>query len=262
LVISRDGRRIVRLAAAGDLHVYETALERWQRAFAALEGVDLVLLAGDLTADGRAEQAETLGVAARESPAPVVAVLGNHDWHCGAQDEIAGALETAGVTVLSRTCASFSLEETSVGVVGCKGFVGGFLDARMPDFGEALLREVYAETGRDVDALDRGLESIAACGVRVVLLHYAPTCSTLVGERETIWTFLGSDRLAAPISRHKPDLVLHGHAHGGTFEGSIGPVAVHNVALPVIRRDFQVFEVEPAPAEEEVRRASSSVRSS
>jgi Icc-related predicted phosphoesterase len=243
-----DGRQLVRLAAAGDLHVYETALERWQRSFAALGGADLVLLAGDLTADGRAAQAETLAQACRECAAPVVAVLGNHDWHCGEQEEIAAALGTAGVTVLDRACAVFDVRGTAVGVVGCKGFVGGFLDARMPDFGEPLLRQVYAETGRDVDALDRGLQELAGCALRVVLLHYAPTAATLEGERETIWTFLGSDRLAAPISRHQPDLVLHGHAHGGMFAGAIGPVAVHNVALPVIRRDFCLFELQPEAA--------------
>jgi Icc-related predicted phosphoesterase len=76
-----------------------------------------------------------------------------------------------------------------------------------------------------------------------VLLHYAPTEQTLMGEPRTIWTMLGSDRLAAPIATHEPDLVLHGHAHAGTFEGAIGNVPVYNVSVPVMERDFWVFEV-------------------
>ena len=38
-----------------------------------------------------------------------------------------------------------------------------------------------------------------------------------VGEPPRIWGNLGADRLAPPIAEHEPDLVLHGHAHAGTF---------------------------------------------
>jgi Icc-related predicted phosphoesterase len=80
--------------------------------------------------------------------------------------------------------------------------------------------------------------------VRIVLLHYAPTCETIVGEPPGIWPFLGCDRLAAPIAQHEPDLVLHGHAHAGTFEGEIGGSPVYNVAVPVTGRDFWLFELD------------------
>ena len=73
----------------------------------------------------------------------------------------------------------------------------------------------------------------------IVLLHYAPVPETLVGEPETIWAFLGSSRLAAPIGAHRPDLVLHGHAHRGSFATELGPVPVRNVAVHVIGKDFE-----------------------
>ena len=79
--------------------------------------------------------------------------------------------------------------------------------------------------------------------MRVVLLHYAPVAATLAGEPEGIWTMLGSDRLAGPIGEHESDLVLHGHAHAGTFQGAIGAVPVYNVSVPVMARDFWVFEL-------------------
>jgi Icc-related predicted phosphoesterase len=106
------------------------------------------------------------------------------------------------------------------------------------------LRRVYAETTEEVLALERGLEAIRDCDVRIVLLHYAPTATTLAGEPETIWTFLGSDRLAVPIAAHPPDIVLHGHGHAGTFRGAIGDVPVYNVAQAVIKRDFWIFELD------------------
>jgi uncharacterized protein len=85
---------------------------------------------------------------------------------------------------------------------------------------------------------------VATSPTRIALLHYAPTEETLVGEPEGIWPFLGTDRLAAPIREHEPDLVLHGHAHRGTPEGRIGTVPVHNVALPLLGGRFKVFDLE------------------
>jgi Icc-related predicted phosphoesterase len=57
---------------------------------------------------------------------------------------------------------------------------------------------------------------------------------------------LGTDRLAHPIAEHRPDLVLHGHAHAGTFQGEVSGVPVYNVSVPVMKRDFWVFEVTAA----------------
>jgi Icc-related predicted phosphoesterase len=184
-----------------------------------------------------------LAEACRQLDVPVVAVLGNHDWHLNRTHELVAVLTDAGIRVLERSSTRFDVRGTDVGIVGLKGFVGGFPDYVLPDFGEPLLREVYAETTEDVVALDRELEEVAGCDVRIVLLHYAPTTTTLEGEPRGIWPFLGSDRLAGPIAEHRPDLVLHGHAHAGTFEGFIGRIPVYNVAIPVTGRDFWSFEL-------------------
>ena len=95
----------------------------------------------------------------------------------------------------------------------------------------------------EVAALDEALRAIALCPFRIVLLHYAPTTETLEGERRDIWAFLGTDRLAVPIAEHAPDLVLHGHAHAGTFAGRVGEVPVYNVSVPVMGEDWWVFEM-------------------
>ena len=98
----------------------------------------------------------------------------------------------------------------------------------------------------EVAALDESLRAIAMCPFRIVLLHYAPTTQTLEGERRDIWVFLGTDRLAVPIAEHAPDLVLHFHAHAGTFAGAIGEVPVYNVSVPVMGEDWWVFEMSGA----------------
>jgi Icc-related predicted phosphoesterase len=234
----------IRIAAAGDIHCSEAARGRIEAAFAGLDSnVDLVLLAGDLTTHGDPAQAAVLADASRGVEVPIFAVLGNHDWHANRRDEVAAVLVDAGIRVLEREARTCRIRATTVGVAGTKGFVGGFPDSELPDFGEPLLRQVYAETSAEVAALDRGLTEIDDCALRIALLHYSPAQSTLEGERRTIWSFLGSDRLARPITRHEPDLVLHGHAHAGTFEGALGTVPVYNVAVPVMQRDFWIFEL-------------------
>ncbi|CAN5362896.1 metallophosphoesterase [soil metagenome] len=234
----------IRVAAAGDIHAGEPLRERIERAFAGVaHEADLVLLAGDLTTHGLPEQAEVLADACREIQVPIVAVLGNHDHHSGYSDDVRTTLEAAGVIVLERSHTILEIGEVEVGIAGTKGFVGGFTGAEIADFGEPALRHVYAETTLEVEALERGLEEIAGCHKTVVLLHYAPVQDTLVGEPESIWAFLGSGRLAGPIGAHRPDLVVHGHAHHGTAHGAIGEVPVHNVAVQVTGQDFVVFEL-------------------
>jgi Icc-related predicted phosphoesterase len=235
----------VRIAAAGDVHTHPETRDHTREAFARVEGeADIVLLAGDLTTHGEPEQAEVLAEAVQGLEVPVLAVLGNHDWHANRTGEVVRILEDAGVRMLDRAHTTVCVGDIEVGIAGAKGFIGGFPGSYLPDFGEPLLREAYAETGRDAEALATGLQAIRHCPVRVVLLHYAPVPDTLAGEPREIWTMLGSDRLAAPIAEHEPDLVLHGHAHHGTFEGSLGDVPVYNVAVPLMGRDFWVFEVE------------------
>jgi uncharacterized protein len=206
--------------------------------------VDLVLLAGDLTSHGTVEEAETLCEAAPAAEAPVFAVLGNHDWQGDAAEAIGARLREAGIGLLERESRTCLIDGVEVGIAGCKGFVGGFAPRHLPDFGEPSLRAVYAETTAEVEALDAGLREIATCPLRIVLLHYSPAEETLAGEPREIFTFLGSDRLAAPILEHGPDLVLHGHAHAGAPQGRIGETPVLNVSQPVLGEPFWRTEID------------------
>ena len=236
-----------KIAAGGDMHATEAhgpqlreALER-----AAVEA-DLILLAGDLTADGEPTEAEVLAEACRPLDVPVFAVLGNHDHHLQKEEEIAAVLDRAGVHVLVRDFAVCEVRGVEIGVVGTKGFVGGFPGSALPDYGERLLRAVYAETTEEARAIGRGLRRISHCALRIVLLHYAPIAETLAGEPPGIHAFLGSSRLANPIQEYRPDVVFHGHAHAGTFEGRVGETPVYNVAAQVTGRDFYLFDLEVA----------------
>jgi Icc-related predicted phosphoesterase len=235
----------VRVAAAGDLHAAEAHRGRLESAFAGLEGnADLVLLAGDLTAHGDPDEAAVLAEARRSVDLPVYAVLGNHDHHLDRMVEIGDVLSAADIHVLDRTTAVADVNGVELGIVGTKGFVGGFPGSSLPDFGERLLRQVYAEASEEVHAIERGLQAVSHCDLRVVLLHYAPIVETLEGEPLGIQPFLGCGRMATPIAEYLPDLVLHGHAHAGSFEGAIGNTPVLNVAVHVTGRDFFVIDLD------------------
>ena len=122
---------------------------------------------------------------------------------------------------------------------GVRGRLPGFDADRLRRADHA--RGLCGDDGR-AGALDRGLVAVAGCPVRIVLLHYAPTDSTIEGEPPGSGPS-SSDRLGRPIADHLPDLVLHGHGHAGTYEGFVGAVPVYNVSLPVMGQDFAVFEL-------------------
>ena len=244
---------VIRIAAAGDVHASEAIRERVESAFERVEDeADVILLAGDLTTTGELEQAQVLADACRAVSIPVFAVLGNHDYHAGCATEMASLLTEAGVRVLNRSWQTCEVASMQLGVVGTKGFVGGFPGCVLPDFGEPLLREVYAETSREAEVISHGLREIVHCDLRIVLLHYAPVEATVMGEPAGIHVLLGSDRLATPIAECGADLVLHGHAHAGSFEGRIGQIPVYNVAVHVTGRDFWIFDLEGARGRSEV----------
>src|SRR3954468_13851312 len=241
--------RTVRVAAAGDIHAGAAERDRVREAFERVEEqADLILLAGDLTQHGQVDEVCVVADACRELQVPVVAVLGNHDWQSDRPADLVRALAEAGVVVLERSHTILPIKGVSVGVAGVKGFVGGFGN-QWANFGEPLFREAYAETTKDVEGLERSLAAIEPCAVRVALLHYSPVEATLVGEPERLWLVLGGDRLARPIRQHRPDLVVHGHAHHGSFEGAVDGVPVYNVAVHVMGREFWVFELSPDEAE-------------
>src|SRR3954453_16730802 len=162
----------IRVAAVGDVHADATRKDHLEAAFTNVRGqADLVLLAGDLTTYGRPDEARVVAEASQLAGLPVFSVLGNHDWHSDRADEVKAGMEEAGVTMLDRSWTTQDVDGEEVAIVGTKGFVGGFPGSHMPDFGEPLLREVYAETGREVAALERGLRATCGCDYRIPRMH-------------------------------------------------------------------------------------------
>jgi uncharacterized protein len=238
------------IAAGGDLHFAPaTKVAAMQAELrAAASAADMVLLAGDLTASGRPEEAASLAEACADMGAPVVCVLGNHDRRWEGGRAVAAALRRAGAVVLDPGSHVIEVSGARVGIAGVTGAPGGFSGRPVWGLGAAGERRWRRAAAAEAKALDTALAELAGCSIRIALLHYAPTQETLAGERPHLWAALGSDQLAVPIHRHRPQLVLHAHAHEGSPRGQLGGVPVLNVSAQVIGKPLALLDLPGEPA--------------
>jgi Icc-related predicted phosphoesterase len=233
---------VIRIAAVGDVHFAEDSCGRLSPYWSRLaEHADVFLLVGDLTNIGSRSQALALAEELSVVRVPMVAVLGNHDFHADEPEAVRTALESVGVTVLEGGAVTLPIGERTLGIAGVKGFGGGFAGACGHDFGEPEMKAFIRATERSADQLERALNGLDA-DYRIALTHYAPVKDTLAGERLEIYPFLGAFQLAEAIDRGGAHLAIHGHAHHGAERG-ITPrgVPVRNVAMPLLRRPYGLY---------------------
>ncbi len=133
----------LRVAAIGDLHVHQNSTETLQALFEKIsQAADVLALCGDLTHLGLPQEAEKLANDLRACRIPVVAVLGNHDYQSGQQEEVKKVMRAAKVVVLEET-ETFQLN--GVGFAGAKGFGGGFDNHMLTPFGEESIKHFVSE---------------------------------------------------------------------------------------------------------------------
>ena len=246
-------RDTVRIAAVSDVHYGKQSQGALQSLFSQIaERADVLLMPGDLTDYGLAEEARVL---ARDLTAcvkiPIVAVLGNHDFESDQQDEIVRILADAGVHVLDGD----SVELQGVGFAGVKGFAGGFGRGTLGPWGERAIKAFVQESVNEALKLESALARLKATH-RIALLHYAPVQDTVLGEPVEIFPWLGSSRLEEPLSRYRVHAVVHGHAHKGSPQGKTAQgIPVYNVSIQVLRASYPdqpAFRIIEVPREARV----------
>jgi Icc-related predicted phosphoesterase len=235
---------MIRIAAVGDIHYDKGSSGRLTKYFSGLrDTADILLLAGDLTQLGTIEEITVLAEDLGECEIPIVAVLGNHDYHSDLGDKVSEILTEAGVTVLEGTAVTFRFGSSTVGIAGSKGFGGGFVGACGSDFGEKEMKAFIRFTKNRAEALKTALAGLET-DYKIALTHYSPVAETLLGEKKEIYPFLGSYLLAEAIDRGGADIAFHGHAHHGVEKGlTPGGIPVRNVAFPVIRHAFNIYNL-------------------
>jgi Icc-related predicted phosphoesterase len=235
----------MRIAATADLHFSPQSYDRIRESMQRVrDEADVLILAGDLTNFGKPEEMQSLLNALVRIRVPIVAVLGNHDYESGAQDELMRMMSAEGIKVLDGS----SYERDGVGFAGTKGFYGGFGRGALTAFGEPEVKAFVQAGLNEALKLERALSYLRA-EKRIVITHYSPVRDTVEGEPYDIYPFLGSSRLAEVIDRFGAVLAVHGHAHHGKAEGkTTAGIPVYNCAMGLMQqRDgglpYRVFDV-------------------
>src|SRR5690606_13246283 len=97
----------------------EDVLGRYRPALEQLpERADVLLLAGDLTRYGTVAEARCVATEFGGVGVPVIAVLGNHDYHCDEVPQVVSVLADAGITVLEGTSTVLTINGVRLGVAG------------------------------------------------------------------------------------------------------------------------------------------------
>lgn len=226
-----------RIAAVADIHVKVSDKGKWTDYFREIsKQADMLLIGGDLTDTGDEVEAQILSDELKNCNIPVVAVLGNHDHEKGRQKLIRQTVQNDNVHILDGEAIVIG----NIGIAGAKGFGGGFDNHMLSMFGEEGMKAFVRESVNEELRLDRALNRLEQEYddiKKVVLLHYAPIKSTILGEPEQIFPFLGCSRLAEPINRQEIVAVFHGHAHKGVLEGETSTgIKVYNVAKPILQK--------------------------
>ncbi|HJV83731.1 metallophosphoesterase family protein [Noviherbaspirillum sp.] len=225
----------IRLAAVGDLHCTQTSTSELRSFFLqAADNADILLLCGDLTDYGLPEEAHVLAEALSPARIPVVAVLGNHDFESGKENEVRRILTGAGVHMLDGEAC----EIHGIGIAGVKGFAGGYGRRSLGPWGESAIKHFVNEAIQETLKFESALAKLRT-SQRIGLLHYSPIQATVEGEPPEIFAFLGTSRLEEPLIRYPVNAVFHGHAHRGQPEGkTANNIPVYNVAKPLLERTF------------------------
>jgi Icc-related predicted phosphoesterase len=243
---------VIRFAAVGDLHCTKSSAGTLRSLFTeASRAADALLLCGDLTDYGTADEAKVLADELSAASVPVIAVLGNHDHESGTPEIVCEILVSAGVKVLDGE----AVEVHGVGIAGAKGFCGGFGRGALGPWGEQAIKTFVNEALHEALKLESALAKLRTHH-RIALLHYSPIEATVQGEPLEIYPFLGTTRLEEPLIRYPVAAVFHGHAHRGSPEGrTVNGTPVYNVARPLLQRlnphvpPFRLLELPVVAAE-------------
>jgi Icc-related predicted phosphoesterase len=231
----------VRIAATADIHYGKHSRGQLHDVFAEISrSADVLLLCGDLTDFGLAEEAEQLVSDLRAAVRiPMIGVLGNHDFESAEQELVLRVMDQAGVNMLDGD----SIDIDGIGFAGVCGFAGGFGRRMLNAWGEPLMKKFVQEAIDQAVRLEQGLAKLQTVK-KVVMLHYSPIRETVVGEPAEIFPFMGSSRLEEPINRFRVNAVFHGHAHNGASDGATSTgIPVYNVSAPLLQKTGKPYRI-------------------
>lgn len=189
------------------------------KAVAAAGGAELLIVGGDITTAGTADEVTVAVEGWRPLASRLLAVAGNMD-----SAAIDARLASLGVALDGRGV-----------VIGDVGFFGVSAGPKSP------LHTPYEITEEQIAArIGAGFAEVKNCRVKIFCPHAPPKDTTC--DRIHSGLHVGSTAVRAFIEREQPDLVLCGHIHESRGEDRIGKTRVVNPG-PVSAGHYAVVEV-------------------
>ncbi|MGH7836474.1 MAG: metallophosphoesterase family protein [Candidatus Binataceae bacterium] len=192
----------MKIVSFGDVHM---ATRNLQRMDAVMRDTDLVIVSGDLTNFGGADDARKVIDEVRRVCPQVLAVPGNLD-----QREVFPWLETERIALHGRGVIA-----GGVAIFGCGG-------SNLTPFGtpsEFSEAEIY-------DALHRGYAEVRDQRPLLMICHTPPAetkCDRITGGQA-----VGSPAVRRFIEEVRPDACVSGHIHESAGVDTIGPTTILN----------------------------------
>ncbi|WP_297436916.1 metallophosphoesterase [Thermococcus sp.] len=202
----------MRLVVVTDVHGKLEKVRKLTKTLAGLE-VDALLIAGDLTHFGGAEQAKDILHPLRNLGFPLLTVHGNCDGR-----DVPELLDGLGIGVHGKR-----VDINGLGVIG----IGGSNQTPFHTVWELTEDEIRGVLERNYRPGD-------------VILSHVPPYGT-IADRVHLGRHVGSKALRRFIEEHKPPLVVCGHIHEGKGEDRIGETVVVNPG-PLFRGYYAVIE--------------------
>jgi uncharacterized protein len=192
----------MKIVSFGDVHMATRNLDRMSEV---MRDTNLIIVSGDLTNFGGADDARKVIDDVRRVCPRVLALSGNLD-----KREVIQFLEAEGVALHGK-----GIVIGGVGIFGCGG--SNITPFRTPT--ELTEDEIY-------EVLMRGYAEVRDCRPLLMICHTPPfetKCDRIIGGRA-----VGSTAARRFIEEIKPDVCISGHVHESAGVDKIGPTTVLN----------------------------------
>ena len=230
------------IAATGDVHSprhYESFVKAVDDLVAKGIRPDLFMITGDMVFRGNVEEYDKINNALfGKITCPIIACFGNNEYielREGLKQKFSNIRFLDDQVINFPLKISGAMRERNIGIIGTTGSLETptpWQASNIPNISN-IYHNRYEFVGRQL--------SYMKGDYRILLMHYAPTYKTLEGENPRYYGSMGWNVYENAITKYKPDLVIHGHAHRGKKQAWIEKTPVFNVCLP-LNKDIVIIE--------------------
>jgi uncharacterized protein len=206
----------MRFLAFTDIH---GSYESVDRVISSEQGADGIIIGGDLTTYGTAEEGEKAIRVFQNSGLPVFAVAGNMD-----SPEFDSKHEALGVSINAR---GMMLGEVGLFGVSASPFT-------------SMNTPYEIEENEIARRAEMGWKDVAAARWKIFVPHSPPRDTKL--DRITLGRHVGSTAVRSFIEQHQPDVVVCGHIHEARGTDTIGKTKIVNCG-PAGKGYYAVIEI-------------------